>query len=62
MATLAPSRDFSIATLSTMTEQGDPMASSLVYDDTLGQEIFDREADLTKAYNHHISKGHSDSE
>ena len=42
-----PLVDFSIATLPTMTEQGNPMASSLVYDDTLGQEIIDGDTDLT---------------
>ena len=31
-----------------MTEQGNLMASSLVYDDTLGQEIIDGDTDLTK--------------
>ena len=31
-----------------MTEQGNLIASSLVYDDTLGQEIIDGDTDLTK--------------
>ena len=52
VATQAPYRDFSIATLPTMTEHGDPMASSLVCDDTLGQDSIDRDTDLIKEIYH----------
>ena len=40
--TLAPSQDFSIATLPSMEDKdGEPMASHLVYDDRIGQEIIE---------------------
>ena len=47
--TATPTRDFSIATLPAMDDvNGDPMASHLVYDDKIGQEIIEGDTDLTK--------------
>ena len=47
--TLAPSQDFSIATLPSMEdEDGEPMASHLVYDDRIGQEIIEGDSELSK--------------
>ena len=49
VVTLAPSQDFSIATLPTMEgEDGEAMASHLVYDDRIGQEIIDGDSELSK--------------
>jgi len=47
--TLAPSQDFSIATLPSMEdEDGEAMASHLVYDDRIGQEIIEGDSELSK--------------
>ena len=47
--TLAPSQDFSIATLPSMEDKdGEPMASHLVYDDRIGQEIIEGDSELSK--------------
>ena len=46
--TLAPSQDFSVATLPSMEEDGEPMANHLVYDDRIGQEIIEGDSELSK--------------
>ena len=46
--TPAPHNDFSIAMLPSMSEQGEPVANSLVYDDSLEQEIIEGDTDLSK--------------
>ena len=49
VVTLAPSQDFSIATLPSMeSEDGEAMASHLVYDDRIGQEIIEGDSELSK--------------
>ena len=43
-----PQPDFSVATLPSMPEAGQPRASHLVYDDRIGQEIIEGDTDLSK--------------
>ena len=43
-----PQPDFSVATLPSMPEPGQPRASHLVYDDRIGQEIIEGDTDLSK--------------
>ena len=43
-----PQPDFSVATLPSMPESGQPRASHLVYDDRIGQEIIEGDTDLSK--------------
>ena len=48
MATAAPFRDTSSATLPTIDNQPEPFAKKLVYDSSLGQEVIEGVSDLSK--------------